>query len=92
MATATKKFRAGKSQSRVPRSASDLVPLTWVTYRDDIGRHHWEILNGGGDILARSGSFSSQDDAERAARLVHRSAPSSRFESRAPGERQTAEA
>jgi uncharacterized protein YegP (UPF0339 family) len=50
---------------------SEAASLVFRTYRDNGANYHWEIVDGGGEILARSGSFSSQEDAEGAARDVH---------------------
>jgi uncharacterized protein YegP (UPF0339 family) len=85
MATATKK-------ARTAHGVSEPAPLAFRTYRDNGEHYHWEIVDSGGEIIARSESFASQDDAERAAREVHERARSAPFESRAAEERHTADA
>jgi uncharacterized protein YegP (UPF0339 family) len=82
MATATKKAHA-------TRGVSESALLAFRTYRDNGDRYHWEILDSGGGIIAQSGSFASQDDAERAARDVHEHARSAPFESQVTEERHT---
>jgi uncharacterized protein YegP (UPF0339 family) len=85
MATATK-------QARAARGVSEPAPLAFRTYKDNGERYHWEILDSSGEIIAQSGSFASQDDAERAACEVHERARSAPFESRVAEERHTADA
>ena len=82
MATATKKARAATSLTRA-------APLEFLTYPDNGGNYHWEIVDTSGEILARSGSFASQDDAERAASHVHEGASSARFEQHVTKERRS---
>jgi uncharacterized protein YegP (UPF0339 family) len=67
MATATKKAHAASSPVR---GGSEPASLAFRTYQDNGDNYHWEIVDGGGEILAQSGSFASQDDAERAVRVV----------------------
>ena len=45
--------------------------------------YHWTIVAGDGATLARSTSFASYDDAEKAAKHVRDGAASARFERRA---------
>ena len=69
MATAIKKSRAG----RLPRRAPEVrVPasMEFLIFEDNGGDYHWTIVAGGGATLARSGSFGSYEDAERAAQRV----------------------
>jgi uncharacterized protein YegP (UPF0339 family) len=82
MATATKKAHAA-------RGVSEPAPLAFRTYRDNGERYHWEMVDSGGEIIAQSGGFASQDDAERAARDVHERARSAPFEPQAAKERRT---
>jgi uncharacterized protein YegP (UPF0339 family) len=89
MATATKKDRAASSQADAVRRVSKPASLVFRTYRDNGDNHHWEIVDRGGGILAQSGGFASQDDAERAARDVHQGARSASFESQMAKERHT---
>lgn len=86
MATATKKAHAG--HARVKRGAP-ATALEFLIYRDNGGRYRWEIVDGSGDSLAQSGIFTSQDDAERAARYVFDGAGSARFEPAVPQEPRT---
>ena len=87
MATATKKAPAATSAARAVRSVSVSTSLTFLTYKDNGGTYHWEIADAGGETLAHSGSFASQDDAERAARVVHEGARSAHFEPQLAKER-----
>ncbi len=82
MATATKKAHAA-------HGVSDPASLAFRTYRDNGASYHWEIVDSSGEIIAQSGSFASQDDAERAARDVHERARSAPFESQVAKERHT---
>ncbi|MFZ2052342.1 MAG: DUF1508 domain-containing protein [Solirubrobacteraceae bacterium] len=82
MATATTKAHAA-------RGVSEPASLAFRTYRDNGEHYHWEILDSEGAIIAQSGSFASQDDAERAAREVHERARSAPFESQVAEERHT---
>ena len=77
MATATKKAHA--AHARVTRGAP-ATAVEFLIYRDNGGRYRWEIVDGSGDSLAQSGIFTSQDDAERAARYVFDGAGSARFQ------------
>src|SRR5438105_9887141 len=70
MATATKKSRAA---GRLPGRAPEVrVPasMEFLISEDNGGDYHWTIVAGGGATLARSGSFASYEDAERAAQHV----------------------
>jgi uncharacterized protein YegP (UPF0339 family) len=89
MATATKKAHTATSPVHAARTASEAASLAFRTYRDNGGSYHWEIAGRGDEILAHSGSFASQDDAERAARMVHEGARSARFEPYVAKGRQT---
>ena len=80
MATATKKVHAARPVARRTPDAHESAPLEFLIYRDNGGDYHWEIVGGGGESVAQSGSFASYDDAERAARRVHDGAGSARFE------------
>ena len=82
MATATKKSCAAKqlagraSAARVPES------MEFVIFEDNGGDYHWTIVAGDGATLARSGSFGSYEDAERAAQHVRDGVASALFERR----------
>ena len=71
MVTATKKSRAASSQ-RPSRALDVRVPesLEFLISEDNGGDYHWTIVAAGGATLARSGSFGSYEDAERAAQRV----------------------
>ena len=84
MATATKKSRAA---GRLPRRPGEVrVPesLEFLIFEDNGGGYHWTIVADGA-TLARSGSFASYDDAEKAAKHVRDGAASALFEYRATG-------
>jgi len=88
MATATKKVRAVRPVTRGARDLSQAAPLEFLVHQDNGGDHYWEIVGERGESLAQSGSFTSQQDAERAARCVHDGAGSARFEPHVAEERQ----
>jgi hypothetical protein len=62
--------------------------LEFLVHQDNGGDHYWEIVGERGESLAKSASFASYDDAERAARRVHDGAGSARFATRVAEERQ----
>ncbi len=70
MATATRKAPTETATVRARRSAPGGSSLAFLTYQDNIGTHHWELVDASGHALAHSESFVSQDHAERAARYV----------------------
>ena len=83
MATAIQKSRAS---GRLPRRAPEVrVPesMEFLIFEDNGGDYHWTIVAGDGATLARSGSFASYGDAERAAQRVREGAASALFELRA---------
>lgn len=88
MATA-KKGHAAPSPVNGVRRMSEPASLAFRTYRDNDDNYHWEIVDSHGEILAQSGSFTSHDDAERAARDVHEGVRSAPFESWGAKERHT---
>jgi uncharacterized protein YegP (UPF0339 family) len=88
MATATKKVRAARPVARGAREEPDSASLEFLVHRDNGGDYHWEIVGGRGECLAKSGSFASHQDAQRAARCVYDGAGSARFELHLPAERQ----
>ncbi len=80
MATATKESRAA---GRLPRRAREvLIPesMEFLIFEDNGGDHHWTIVASDGVTVARSGSFTSYQDAERAAQQLRGGAASARFE------------
>ena len=88
MATATKKSRAASSQ-RPSRALDVRVPasMEFLIFEDNGGSYHWTIVARDGATLARSGSFGSHEDAERAAQHVREGAASALFERRGDGAR-----
>lgn len=85
MVTATKKTAKTTPSQPVSGRAS----LEFQTSRDNGGNYHWEIVSSGGETLAHSDCFASQEDAERAARHVYEGVPSARFEPYASKGRET---
>jgi uncharacterized protein YegP (UPF0339 family) len=79
MATATRKRQAGP-RAHGGRSVPEPAKLEFFVHQDNGGDYQWEIVGERGEHLARSHSFASYDDAERAARCVHDGAGSARFE------------
>ena len=95
MATAPKKARAATALDQALRvvpevAAPEAAALEYRVYRDNAGRYNWEIGAVGGESLAHSPSFASQDEAESAARRVYDGSRSARFELEVPRERHTA--
>ena len=88
MATATKKVDAARPVARGAREVSQPASLEFVVYQDNGGDYHWKIVGGAGESLSQSGSFTSHDDAERAAWRVHDGAGSARFEPHVADERE----
>lgn len=79
MATAIKNH-AATSPVHAARIVPEATSLAFRTYQDNGGNYHWEIADASDEILTHSGSFASQDDAERAARSVHEGARSASYE------------
>ena len=90
MATAPRKIHATSPVATRARDVSESAPLDFVVYQDNASDYYWEIVGERGESLARSGSFASHDDAERAARRVYDAAGSARFELHLTGQRQLA--
>jgi uncharacterized protein YegP (UPF0339 family) len=80
MATATKESRAARELARRARNVHVPESMRFVIFEDNGGAHHWRLVAGDGATLAQSGSFASQDDAERAARRVRDGAGSARMD------------
>jgi hypothetical protein len=85
MATATKKVHADRP---VARGVSKSTSLEFVVHEDNRGDYYWEIVGERGESLAKSGSFASPYDAQRAAQRVYGGAGSARFELQLGQERQ----
>ncbi len=79
MATATKKLDAARPRGRGASPTSPPASLTFVISQDNGGEYLWEIVDGDGKGLIRSGGFHCRDDAERAAHYVHDSARLAHF-------------
>lgn len=84
MATAKRKGEVTAAAKPVSKSRPE--GLEFRLYRDNGGRYGWEIVDGGGDRLARSADFASRDDAERAAHRVQDGASSAGFARDVPGQ------
>ncbi len=59
--------------------------MEFLISQDNGGDYHWEIVDGGGQSLVRSGVFASHDEAERGALAVQQGAGSARFERHSGG-------
>jgi hypothetical protein len=84
MATATRKARAATDAHRDPVVASDSVSMEFLIVEDNGGDYHWTLLDRDGTSLARSGSFTTYEHTEDAARVVVAGAGSARLKPRAP--------
>jgi uncharacterized protein YegP (UPF0339 family) len=78
MATATKKARTNKAAAASSKSKSN--SMEFLIFEDNAGEYHWTLFDSAGDSLARSPSFASYEQAERAAHVVHDGAGSARIE------------
>jgi uncharacterized protein YegP (UPF0339 family) len=61
--------------------------MEFLIFEDNGGDYHWTIIARDGATLARSGSFGSYEDAERAAQHVRDGVASALFERRGDGAR-----
>jgi uncharacterized protein YegP (UPF0339 family) len=73
---ATAKSKARAAASALPEPAS----MKFSVFEDNRGGYHWTIVAGSGEILAQSPSFASYEEAQQAARIVHRGTASASFE------------
>ena len=87
MATATKKSRAATQLARRARDARVPASMEFLIFEDNGGDYHWTIVAGDGATLARSGTFGSYEDAERAAQRVRDGVADPLFERRGDGAR-----
>ncbi len=71
--SAMRKARAAPSFSPEPAS------MRFLIHGDNGGGYHWTIVSDGGETLVRSGSFTSHEEAEQAARIVHGGASRASF-------------
>jgi uncharacterized protein YegP (UPF0339 family) len=90
MATATKKIDADRAVARGARDVSKSASLEFLVHQDNGGDYYWEIVGVRGESLARSESYASHYDAERAAQRVYDGAGSARFELQSAEERELA--
>ena len=82
MAAATKNGRPARGGARRAEAVSGSVAMEFPIFEDNGGDYHWSIVDGAGESLARSGSFTSREDAEQAARVVRDNAGGARLEQR----------
>src|SRR5437763_12793418 len=85
MATATKQSRAARQLAGRALDARMPASMEFLIFEDNGGSYHWTIVAGDSATLARSGSFGSYEDAERAAQHVRDGGPSALFERRGDG-------
>jgi hypothetical protein len=90
LATAPNKIHADRPVARSTRDVSKSAPLEFLVGQDNGSDYYWEIVGERGESLAKSGSFASHFDAERAAQRVYDGAGAARFELQSAGERQLA--
>jgi uncharacterized protein YegP (UPF0339 family) len=81
-AQVTQAVSAMRRARAAPSSWPEPASLTFLIYADNGGGYHWTIVADGGDTLVRSVSFGSYEEAEQAARIVHRGASRASFEDR----------
>jgi len=65
-----------------PEAPTDLGPVKFILYQDNGGGYYWTIVDAGGEVIARSVGFLSYAEANFAADIVHRAAPTATFEDR----------
>jgi uncharacterized protein YegP (UPF0339 family) len=74
------------SAMRKARAAPSALPkpaaMEFFIYEDNGGGYHWTIVAAGGETLVRSARLGSYEDAEQAARVVHRGASRASVERR----------
>lgn len=88
MATATKKARVSRRETRHADGVSGSAAMEFLIFEDNSGGYYWAIAKRGGECLVQSGSFASYDDAEHAAQVVRDNAGTARFDRRAPSGRE----
>ncbi|HET7379176.1 MAG TPA: hypothetical protein VFJ24_03950 [Gaiellales bacterium] len=81
-AQVTQAVSAMRKARVAPNSSPEPASLTFLIYEDNAGGYHWTIVADGGEALVRSASFASSEEAEQAARIVHRGASRASFEDR----------
>jgi hypothetical protein len=85
MATATKKARTAAQDTGGALAVSASISMQFLIVEDNSSEYHWTLRDGDGESLARSPSFASYRDAERAAGVVLDGAGSARLERHARG-------
>ena len=78
----TQAVSAMRKARATPSSLPEPAAMTFGIYEDNGGRYHWTLVADGGEILVRSHGFQSYEQAEDAARIVHRGASRASFEDR----------
>jgi len=89
MATATSNGRPARGTVRRASAGSQSPALEFLVIEDNGGGYHWTIADAAGESVARSRSFASHDEAERAAVLVRDNAGAARLEPRAAADSPT---
>jgi peptidoglycan hydrolase-like protein with peptidoglycan-binding domain/uncharacterized protein YegP (UPF0339 family) len=88
IAARVRRLTRGVNEMRKRSAATSLpgpAPVKFVLYGDNGRGYYWTIVAANGDILARSGSFASYEEANDAAYAVHRGAAAASFEIRSDG-------
>ena len=62
------------------RTRPDPAAMKFLVFEDNSGGYHWTLIARSGETLVQSSSFASYEEAKQAARVVHASAGSARFE------------
>lgn len=83
MTTATKRARATSVRAD---HATNGVPSGFLVFQSNGGDYRWTIESADGTTLARSGSFTSFEDAEQAAIRVRDGAAATQVQGRTDGE------
>jgi uncharacterized protein YegP (UPF0339 family) len=83
MTRATQVAQAASALSKARAADGDLPNPAWTSFRifeDNGGAYRWRLVSGDGATIAQSGSFTSYEEAEQAARIVRSSAGTAPFE------------
>jgi uncharacterized protein YegP (UPF0339 family) len=81
-AQVTQAVSAMRKARAAPSSLPEPASMAFLIYEDNAGGYHWTIVADGGETLVRSASFRFYEEAEGAARIVHRGASRASFEHR----------
>jgi uncharacterized protein YegP (UPF0339 family) len=79
-AQVTQAVSAMRKARATPRSSSESASMAFRIYENNVGGYHWTIVADGGETLVRSASFTSYEQAKRAAGIVRRGASRATFE------------